>query len=244
MTTHPPPSLEEITSKEREEITRSYLPMVKRIAASVSRKAPKSMSTEDLVGAGMLGLVDAASRYDPKRSEQFKAFAEARVRGAMIDEIRSHGPLSRDLRLKSNELTQTIWKLEQKLKRRPAEEEIATELGIGLDKYHELLVQLSHATVLSPTVIERAMINPRGYPERVPGNPQDDFLFQELRERLARAVSRLSEREQRVLSFYYKEEMSLREIGESFGLTESRICQVRSEAVHRLRAMLEEEENA
>ncbi len=242
MTSHPSPAYE-LTREEREEITKDYLPLVKRIAVSVSRKAPASVAIEDLIGAGMLGLVDAASRYDPARAEQFRAFAEARVRGAMIDELRAQGPLSRDLRSRSNELTQTIWKLERKLGRQPDEEEIADEMGIELAKYHDLLVQLRHATVLSPTVVERAMDRPRGYPERVPGNPQDDYLFHELKDRLARAIGKLPDREQRVLSMYYKDELSLREIGERFGVTESRICQVRSEAVHRLRALLEEEEN-
>jgi RNA polymerase sigma factor FliA len=233
----------QVSKEQREEITRSYLPIVKRIALSLSRKAPSSVSLDELISAGMLGLVDAASRYDPERADQFGAFAEARVRGAIIDELRSLGPLSRDLRTKSNELTRAISRLEQSLGRQPDEEEIARELSITIEKYHDLLVQLKHATVLSPEILEKAADHPFGYPERVPGNPQDDFLFRELRDRMTTAVSKLSDREQRVLSMYYKDELSLREIGELFQVTESRICQVRSEAIHRLRAMLEEEEN-
>ena len=87
------------------------------------------------------------------------------------------------------------------------------------------------------------MDKPRGYPERVPGNPQDEFMFQELRNRLADAISKLSDKEQRVLAMYYKDELSLKDIGKLFGVTESRICQVRSEAIHRLKALLEAEEN-
>ncbi len=242
MTTQPSPPVG-ITEEEREELTRSYLPLVRSIAVNVSRKAPASMSIEDLVGAGMVGLVDAASRYDPSRADRFRTFAASRVRGAMIDELRSQGPLSRDLRMKSNQLSQTIRDLERDLGRQPDQDEIAAQIGIDIDKYHKLLIQLRHATILSPMIVEQTLDRPRGYPERVPGNPQDDYLFQELRTRLAEAVSMLSEREQRILAMYYQDELSLKEIGARLDVTESRICQLRSESVHRLRAILMEDDN-
>lgn len=224
---------------DQENLARQYMPLVKRIAIGLSRKAPPSVTVDDLVSAGLYGLVDAASRYDPERADQFQSYAEARVRGAMIDELRSVGPLSRDLRAKSQKLSQTIQKLERELGRQPEQEEIAKNMGIEMGEYHKLLMQLRHATVLSPEIVDQAMERPRGYPERVPGNPQDDYMYQELRDRLADAISKLSEREQRVLSMYYKDELSLKDIGEKFDVSESRICQVRSEAVHRLKALLE-----
>lgn len=229
-----------IDPQTKARLTEEYLPLVKKIAGSVKRKAPSSVSIDDLIGAGMLGLVDAISRFDPEREEQFRGLVERRVRGSMIDEIRSQSPLSRDMRSKSNNLAQTIRDLEQKLDRQPSEDEIAERLGIPLEKYHELLVQLQHATVLSPTIVDQAMDKPRGYPERIPGNPQDDVIFAELKHRLATAISKLPDKQQRVLAMYYNDEISLKEIGEKFGVSESRICQVRSEAVHRLRAMLED----
>jgi RNA polymerase sigma factor for flagellar operon FliA len=228
---------------EQESLAREYMPLVRRIAVGLSRKAPASVTVDDLVSAGLYGLVDAASRFDPARADQFQSYAEARVRGAMIDELRSVGPLSRDLRAKSHKLTQTIQKLERDLGRQPDQNEIADGLGIDMGEYHKLLMQLRHATVLSPEIVEQAMDRPRGYPERVPGNPQDDYMYQELRERLAAAISKLSEREQRVLSMYYKDEISLKDIGVEFDVSESRICQVRSEAVHRLKALLLETDN-
>jgi RNA polymerase sigma factor FliA len=228
---------------DQENLAKEYMPIVKRIAHGLSRKAPPSVSMDDLVSAGLYGLVDAASRYDPSRAEQFQSYAEARVRGAMIDELRSVGPLSRDLRAKSHKLTQTIQALEQELGRQPDQNEIADGLGIEMGEYHKLLMQLRHATVLSPEIVEQAMDRPRGYPERVPGNPQDDYMYQELKERLAKAISRLTEREQRVLSMYYKDEISLKDIGEKFDVSESRVCQIRSEAVHRLKAILTEGDN-
>ena len=226
---------------QKEELAKEYMPLVRRIAHGLSRKAPPTVTVDDLVSAGLYGLVDAASRFDPERSEQFQSYAEARVRGAMIDELRSAGPLSRDLRAKSHKLTRSIQVLEQQLGRQPEQNEIAAEMGLQISDYHKLLLQLRHATVLSPEIVEDAVDRPKGYPERTPGNPQDDYIYQELLGRLAGAISQLSDREQRVLSLYYKEEVSLKDIGEQFDVSESRACQIRSEAVHRLRAILLEE---
>ena len=143
--------------QQQEALAREYMPLVKRIAAGLSKKAPASVTIDDLVSAGMYGLVDAASRYDPTRAEKFQSYAEARVRGAMIDELRSVGPLSRDLRLKSHNLTKTIQKLELELGRQPFQSEIADELGLDIGNYHKLLVQLRHTTVLSPDIVNQAI---------------------------------------------------------------------------------------
>ena len=117
---------------DQESLAREYMPLVRKIALGLSRKAPSSVSVDDLVSAGLYGLVDAASRFDPERADQFQSYAEARVRGAMIDELRSVGPLSRDLRAKSHRLTQTIQKLERDLGRQPDQSEIADGLGLGM----------------------------------------------------------------------------------------------------------------
>ena len=228
---------------EQEALAREYMPLVKRIAHGLYRRAPSGVSVDDLVSAGLYGLVDAASRYDPIRADQFQSYAEARVRGAMIDELRSVGPLSRDLRTKSHSLTKTIHRLEQELGRQPDQGEIAEQMGLEMGDYHKLLLQLRHATVLSPEIVDEAADRPKGYPERTPGNPQDDYIFGELLDRLAAAIAKLSEREQRILSMYYKDEISLKEIGERFEVSESRVCQIRSEAVHRLRALFLEEDH-
>ncbi|MCU0662353.1 MAG: RNA polymerase sigma factor FliA [Myxococcota bacterium] len=231
-----------ITDEERNRLTREFLPIVEKIARGVARKAPSTVSIDDLIGAGTLGLVDAASRFDPSRGDQFRSFVESRVRGAMIDEIRAHGPMTRELRTKSNLVSEAIRALERDHGRQPTDEEIAARLALSLEKYHDMLLHLQHQTVLSADLIEQMMDRPRGYPERVPGNPHDDLVFSELRDRLAEGIAKLSPKEQRVLSWYYKDDVSLKEIGERLGVTESRACQVRTEAVHRLRALILGEE--
>jgi RNA polymerase sigma factor for flagellar operon FliA len=187
----------------------------------------------------MFGLAEAANRYDRNRAEGFRGYAEARIRGAIIDEIRTHTPLPRDLFEKSTQVRKCIRDLNHALGRLPYDDEVAAKLEIPLEKYHKLKSSFSQVTVLSPALVDMAVSNAQGYFNEHPDNPQDQYFLAELQEQLANFIKKLSPREQRVLSMYYRDELLLKEIGEKMGVTESRISQILSETVQRLREMIE-----
>jgi RNA polymerase sigma factor for flagellar operon FliA len=216
-----------------------YLSMVQRIAYKISRQMPTDIPSEDLVSAGMVGLTEAASRYDANQAASFATFATKRIRGAIIDEIRAAAPLSRDLAARSEELSGAVRTLQQRLGRQPDDAEISGELGLTAERYHQLLWQLRNVTVLSQSVVEEAS-GPSGGQDQQGGSPEDRVIFAQLRRRLADAVASLDGREQVVLSLIYRDELSLRQIGDRLGVCESRVCQLKTAAVHKLRAMLEE----
>jgi len=219
-----------------------YLSMVQRIAYRISRQMPTDIPAEDLVSAGMVGLTEAASRYDANHAASFATFATKRIRGAIIDEIRAAAPLSRDLAARSEELSDAVRRLQQRLARQPNDEEISGELGLTTERYHQLLWQLRNVTVLSQTVVEEAAESTGGA-EPLGASPEESVIFAQLRRRLAEAVASLDGREQVVLSLIYRDELSLKQIGDRLGVCESRVCQLKTAAVHKLRAILAEAEN-
>ncbi len=235
-----------VQNKSAEELVLEHLPLIKYIAARFSGRLPPSISQEDLVMAGIIGLLEAAKRYDPSRKIQFKTFAEFRIRGAMLDELRNIDMVPRSVREKASQLGKKMLELEQRLGRPPSDEEVAKELGLELDDYYKLLDKVKGITFVDIDVIKRKVedLQEDDFVELLSdsgeGDPFEKLGMKELGEALAQAISELPEKERLVITLYYYENLTMKEIGKVLGYTESRISQLHSKALLRLRAKLEE----
>jgi len=202
------------------------------VAQRVARRLPSHVALDDLLSAGVVGLLESMERYDPERVTDFETYAEFRVKGAIIDELRRRDLMARDARLKAKQIEEVIRRLRQELGREPEEHEIAKRLDISAEELRTKLQKLTPVRVVSLSDLQpnRGAVENR--------TPFDDVARSELLMRLEQAIARLSERHQQVLQLYYKEELTLREIGEVLSVTESRVCQIVSEATVRLRSLL------
>jgi RNA polymerase sigma factor for flagellar operon FliA len=234
MTSGPPLPPEPGASLVRDRLVyERYLPMVRRIAMKLVRRLPRHISIDDLIGAGWVGLVEALRRRDSIASDdQFEAYAAHRVRGAILDYLRSIDPMTRRMRGASRQITAAIKKLTSELGRAPLEEEIAAELGLDIEAYCLLLNEVAEA---DPARIELTDLHSDGNGPA----PDDMAVRRELADHIAEAIEHMPQRLQLVLALRYQEECSLREVGEVLGLTEARACQLHAEAIHRIRAHLE-----
>ncbi|MCX7194072.1 MAG: RNA polymerase sigma factor FliA [Proteobacteria bacterium] len=226
--------------QDKNQCLRDYAPLVKRLAHQMMSRLPYSVQIDDIIQAGMMGLLDAASRYDEIHGAQFETYATQRIRGAMLDELRSADWLPRSLRRDMRRIEQAVSRLQQKLGRAPNETEIATELEVPLVEYQQMLQEARGAQLI--------------YYEDFQDEDHDDFferfefsndsdplsLLQDERFKaeLVRAIDILPERERMLMGMIYEQEMNLREVGEVFGVSESRISQLHSQAVARLRGSL------
>ncbi len=220
-----------------------HLPAVRRHALALQVKLPSGVELDDLVQAGTLGLLDAMRRFDASAGASFATFASQRIRGAMIDELRSRDWLPRSVRRKARAMDACIRHLEQAHGRAPGEREIAAGMGITLDEYQKLLADTNNGYLLP----YEELVVERGEPEAGAGGPPSPFaalLDDEQRERLKAAIEDLPEREKLLIALYYQEDLNLKEIGAVLGVSESRVCQLHSQAVARLRARMGELEAA
>ena len=216
------------------EIYEKYLPIVRRIAMRTVRSLPPSVTIDDVISAGWLGMVEALGRRTADMTDDhFEAFASYRVRGAILDHLRMLDPMSRKLRGASRRITQVASELVGRLGRAPEQEEIAAELGIPLADYHKLLTEISEAGYA------RLELNDIGEPSSMDSSPESIATRRQLVGTVAKAIDGLPERLNLIVGLYYQEECSFREIGEVLGVTESRVCQLHSEAMHLIRAMVE-----
>ncbi|MBE9609948.1 RNA polymerase sigma factor FliA [Chitinilyticum piscinae] len=230
----------QLTSEE--ERVRQHTPLVRRIAYHMISKLPASVDVDDLIQVGMMGLMEAARNFDPDAGVQFETYASQRIRGAMLDELRSADWLPRQARKNMRDIEAALHKLEHSLGRAPSEGEIAQAMGIALSDYQNMLQearghQLVHYEDLGEDEDNDQLDQ---FAADLGGNPLELLSDLRFREHLIEAIKRLPEREQLLMALYYDEELNLKEIGAVLGVTESRVCQLHSQAVARLRTHLKD----
>ena len=228
-------------TSEQEKVLLEHLPIVRFLARRIHERLPQHVDIEDLVSAGVVGLMDAFAKFDPAKKVQFRSYAQFRIRGAILDSLRTLDWSPRELRRKGRAVEEAIRALTARMGRAPNELEIAGEMGIGLDEYQQLLGDLKGLEI-GTLHIEHNENSGEEELAYVPGKPEEDPLFRclrgELEERLTEAISNLPDRERLVMTLYYFEEMTMREIGLALGVVESRVSQVHASAVVHLRAAL------
>jgi RNA polymerase sigma factor for flagellar operon FliA len=217
-----------------------YAPLVKRIAHHMMAKLPASVELDDIIQTGMLGLLDAVNRYEESHGAQFETYAAQRIRGAILDGLRQADWLPRSFRRDLRRIEGAIGKLEQRLGRAPAEHEVAAELGISLADYQKMLQEARGYQLISFEDFNQSEGGDylERYCEDSGANPLDALLDRKLREQLVKGIAGLPEREKVVMGLYYENELNFREIGETLGVSESRICQLHSQAIARLRSQI------
>ncbi|MCV2367390.1 RNA polymerase sigma factor FliA [Roseateles oligotrophus] len=222
-------------------LIRQYSPLVRRLAHQMIAKLPANIEIDDLIQVGLIGLTDALSRFDIGQGVQFETFATQRIRGAMLDELRGGDWMSRGSRRQQREIESAVRKLEQKLGRAPLESEIAIEMGVPLEEYQELLgkvrgTQLVYLEDMSGDEGDEDFLD-RHVADNS-NNPMLKLQDHRMREALVGAIKNLPEREQYMMSMYYEHDMNLKEIAVVLKVTESRVCQLHSQAIARLRVKL------
>ncbi|MGH2731144.1 MAG: RNA polymerase sigma factor WhiG [Actinomycetota bacterium] len=221
----------------RDRLILHYSPLVKYVAGRVAVGLPANIDQSDLISYGIFGLIDAIDKFDQARGIKFETYAISRIRGSIIDELRAIDWVPRSVRFKAREVEKAYTNLENKLKRMPSDEEIAAEMGISMDELHHIYTQLS--TVSLVALDELMTVEDRGdrlsltetLEDTKTVGPMEAFESEELKGILTDAINRLPEREKIVITLYYYEGLTLAEIGQVLGVTESRVCQMHTKAV-------------
>ncbi len=225
---------------ERHDYVRQYAPLVRRIAHQLIARLPANVELDDMIQAGMMGLMDAICRYEEAQGTQFEVYASQRIRGAMLDELRANDWLPRSARKNQRDIESAIHRLEGEHMRAPSESEIAAELGLDIDAYHAMLNDARGSQLVY--LDDLGSIDDDDYLERhfVGHGTEPAQLLRDKRfnEALICAIDELPEREKLLMGLYYEQDLNLREIGAVLGITESRVCQLHGQAVARLRSRL------
>jgi RNA polymerase sigma factor for flagellar operon FliA len=229
---------------ERSGLIVEYAPLVKLLANRLAMRVPPSVCLDDLISAGIMGLLDAVDRFDPSRDVQFKTYAEFRIKGAMLDELRSLDWVPRSTRKKIHDMEKAILAVEARVNRPAEDVEIAKEMGIDLEAYYNILHTAKGIELLSlDGYIKDEKDNSesqKSFKSLIQGDddPGGHLMTSEIKRLVAKSLRALTKKEQMVISLYYYDELTLREIGEVMGLTESRISQIHTKAIIKLRAKL------
>jgi RNA polymerase sigma factor for flagellar operon FliA len=215
----------------------SYLPLVKRIAYHLKGRLPDSVFVEDLIQSGTIGLIEAAAKFNASQGASFETYAGIRIRGAMLDEIRKGDWTPRSVYRKSREVSEAINKVESRLGREARDEEIAEEMGVTLDEYYHILQDTNSTQLLSIDEPDHDELSEDRMVSSVK-TPVAEIAEQDFQNQLSHEIGELPEKEKLVMALYYDEELNLKEIGEVLGVSESRVSQIHSQAIKRLRARL------
>ena len=232
-----------VDGKLRDQLIMDYAPLIRFVAQRIAARLPSNIEIDDLMSAGVIGLMDAIDKYDPSRDNKFKTYAEFRIRGAILDELRSQDWVPRSVRDKAKRIEKTYAELEQRLGRAVSDEELSQELGVTLEEYYETVAKVKAVTLLSidessgPNNHERKSLldsleNPASK------NPFLQLKSKGIRDILIKNIEDLPEKQKLVLSLYYYEDLNLKEIGKVLDVTESRVSQLHTQAVMKLRQKL------
>lgn len=222
-----------------------YAYLVKFIAMRISARLPSNVIVDELISAGCLGLIDAVDKFDPAKDVNIKTYAQYRIKGAILDELRSMDWYSRSMRKKMQDIDAAILAVESREGRPAQENEIATELGVDIEKYFKMLSDIHGAALLSLDAFVSSgddASKKKTFQEHLQGgvDPDRKIETKELKGVIAASIKKLSEKEQIVISLYYYDELTLKEIGKVLDLTESRVCQIHTTAVIKMRSRLKE----
>ena len=235
----------EVPPNLKEQIVLEHTPLIRYIVNRIAVRLPSHIDLDDLHNTGVIGLMDAIEKYDPDKNCKFKTYAEFRIKGAILDQLRSLDWVPRSVRQKSRRLERAYGEVEQRLGRSASEEEVADSLGLQIDKFHELLNQVRGISLVNLEEIRGS--SPDGdrngsFADIVEDvhseNPFASLKLQEMKEIIGDTIATLPEKERLVVSLYYYEDLNMKEIGSILGITESRVCQIHTKAVLRLRSKL------
>ena len=236
--------------RAREQLVLAFSPLVKYVAGRMSSGLPAHVEESDLISYGLLGLISAIERFDPAREIKFETFAVTRIKGSIIDELRSLDWVPRSVRAKAREIEKVNAQLEHELQRAPTDQEMAEKLAVSVEEFQDTLTRISNSSVVALDELwtvsdasgdQVSLLDTIQDPQAL--DPAQEMDATEMKDHLADAIARLPEREKLVVALYYYENLTLREIGEVLGVTESRVSQLHTKAVLRLRSRLVDSED-